>query len=85
MMFRLNVCMASCCVALLCWLSSPVTAEDLPITGTIQVTPSSLTLKHHRHEQSLIVSGRTAEGKSLRTSAKVEAGGMVDLDLDRPK
>ncbi|MBC8114819.1 MAG: hypothetical protein H7062_10605, partial [Candidatus Saccharimonas sp.] len=46
------VCEASC-------------AEDLPISGAIQVTPASLTLKHHRYEQSLIVSGRTAEGLAV--------------------
>ena len=40
-------------------------AEDLPISGAIQVTPASLTLKHHRYEQSLIVSGRTAEGLAV--------------------
>ncbi len=46
------------------WCASSL-AEDLPITGAIQVTPSSLTLKHHRYEQSLIVSGRTAEGLAV--------------------
>ena len=43
----------------------PSLAEDLPITGSIQITPASVTLKHQRHEQSLIVSGRTAEGLAV--------------------
>lgn len=40
-------------------------AEDAAISGAIQVTPSSVTLKHHRHDQSLVISGRTAEGLAV--------------------
>lgn len=44
---------------------SSALAEEHPIAGAIQVTPASVMLKHHRHEQSLIVSGRTAEGTAI--------------------
>ena len=43
-------------------------AEQIPVDGNIQVVPSSLKLIHHRHEHSLIVSGRTADGFAVDLS-----------------
>lgn len=37
-------------------------ADQLPLSGNIQVSPATLKLIHHRHEHSLTVSGRTADG-----------------------
>ncbi len=51
------------CATVIAVLSSPQTqADQLPISGNIQAVPSTLKLIHHRHEHSLTVSGRTADG-----------------------
>ena len=45
----------------------PAFAET-PISGNIQVAPPTLKLIHHRHEHSLIVSGKTADGIAVDLS-----------------
>ncbi|MFM9962291.1 MAG: DUF1553 domain-containing protein [Planctomycetaceae bacterium] len=44
-------------------LHTTVTADQSqPISGSIQINPAALKLIHHRHEHSLSISGRTADG-----------------------
>lgn len=51
-------------------MSALLSAEPLPISGGIQVVPSALKLIHHRHEHSLIVSGKTSEGIAVDLSSQ---------------
>ncbi|TXT32941.1 MAG: hypothetical protein FD138_2000, partial [Planctomycetota bacterium] len=53
-----------------CSLSSPSRADLLPISGNVQVAPAALKLTHHRHEHSLIVSGKTADGIAVDLSSQ---------------
>lgn len=48
--------------------SVSIRAEQLPISGNIQAVPSALKLIHHRHEHSLTISGRTADGFAVDLS-----------------
>ena len=43
---------------------------ELPISGNIQVAPPALKLIHHRHEHSLIVSGKTADGIAVELTGQ---------------
>jgi len=65
MLFRRAMPIVAWMVSVFSLLRGLAAAEDLIVSGTIQVAPASVTLKHHRHEQSLIVSGRTAEGLAV--------------------
>ena len=57
------------CVTLVIVASSvSIQAEQLPISGYIQAAPSALKLIHHRHEHSLTISGRTADGFAVDLS-----------------
>lgn len=57
------------CVTLVFVASSvSIHAEQLPISGNIQAVPSALKLIHHRHEHSLTISGRTADGFAIDLS-----------------
>ena len=57
------------CVTLVFVASSvSIQAEQLPISGNIQAVPSALKLIHHRHEHSLTISGRTADGFAVDLS-----------------
>lgn len=40
-------------------------ADQLPLSGNIHVSPAALKLIHHRHEHSLTISGRTADGFAI--------------------
>ncbi len=48
----------------------PSFAQQTPNPTSIQAVPSALKLTQHRHEHSLIVSGRTVEGFAVDLSAK---------------
>ena len=43
-------------------------ADQLSVTGNIQAVPQALKLIHHRHEHSLTISGRTADGFAVDLS-----------------
>ncbi len=45
-----------------------VAADGNPVSGNIQAVPPALKLIHHRHEHSLTVSGRTADGFAVDLS-----------------
>lgn len=47
----------------------PSFAQQTPSAGSIQSVPAALKLTQHRHEHSLIVSGRTADGFAVDLSA----------------
>ncbi len=49
-------------------VTSAVADQPQPISGNIQAVPPALKLIHHRHEHSLTVSGRTAEGFAVDLS-----------------
>ena len=43
-------------------------ADQPQVSGNIQAIPSALKLVHHRHEHSLTISGRTADGFAVDLS-----------------
>ena len=85
------------CLALLLTASlvtlplSAAEPELLPISGPMIVSPASIKLIHHRQPQSLIVSGRTADGIAvdLTGAAKFRSGDeavvLVENGIAKPR
>lgn len=65
-MSRMLVLLAATAIAVLYPFRAQ--ADQLPISGNIQAVPPALKLIHHRHEHSLTISGRTAEGFAVDLS-----------------
>src|SRR5438128_1118714 len=62
--FALHFLPALTCSVLMC--ASAI--ADQPVSGNIQAVPPALKLIHHRHEHSLTISGRTADGFAVDLS-----------------
>jgi hypothetical protein len=60
------VCLCLC--VLLAASSNGEQPQPIAISGNIQVSPATLKLTHHRHEHSLIVGGKTADGFAVDLS-----------------
>ena len=56
------------CSVLMCGSASA--DQPMEISGNIQIAPPSLKLNHHRHEHSLIISGKTADGIAIDLSGQ---------------